>query len=233
MATGIDRVELDLTLGADGRLIVASDSWLERADPGHAGRAPSTLAEVVKLADRSGSDRLGYALLARLDPADPAPQAGPGEFARSLAGETSRLGIADRTIVLSFDWRVLQALRDQKPVLRTGCLTVEQDWRDNLERGRPGASPWTAGLDRDAFEDVPALVQAAGCSLWLPWIQDLHALSLAEAHAQGLEVIPWLVDGWETMAALLTAGVDGMITAHPDRLRQVMTEQGMTPPAAP
>src|SRR5262245_4035845 len=57
-----------------------------------------------------------------------------------------------------------------------------------LQRGRPGASPWTAGLDIDDFAgSARRLVAAAGCSVWSPNYRDVTAASLAEAQALGLK----------------------------------------------
>jgi glycerophosphoryl diester phosphodiesterase len=53
---------------------------------------------------------------------------------------------------------------------------------------------------------------------------------VAEAHESGLTVIPWTVDDPPTMASLMDAGVDGLITDYPDRLREVMADRGLTLP---
>ena len=55
---------------------------------------------------------------------------------------------------------------------------------------------------------------------------------VAEAHDSGLAVIPWTVDDPPTMAALMDAGVDGIITDYPDRLRALMAERGLRLPEA-
>ena len=53
---------------------------------------------------------------------------------------------------------------------------------------------------------------------------------VSRAHAAGMQVIPWTVDDKATMRALIAAGVDGLITDYPDRLRDVMAESGMKLP---
>jgi hypothetical protein len=41
-----------------------------------------------------------------------------------------------------------------------------------------------------------------------------------------MAVIPWTIDDPATMASLMDAGVDGIITNYPDRLRALMAERG-------
>ena len=91
---------------------------------------------------------------------------------------------------------------------------------------------WTAGLELRRFEDVPALVAAAGGKLWSPHFNDLTQALMQRARAEGLRVIPWTVNEPTDMERLIDWGVDGLITDHPDRLRQVMQQRGMALPPA-
>ena len=55
-----------------------------------------------------------------------------------------------------------------------------------------------------------------------------------EAHAAGLAVIPYVVDDEATMRHLIGIGVDGLITNHPERLRDVLASVGRElPPRFP
>ncbi len=42
------------------------------------------------------------------------------------------------------------------------------------------------------------------------------------AHARGFKVLVWTVDRPEQMRALIEAGVDGIMTNYPDRMRSVL-----------
>ena len=54
------------------------------------------------------------------------------------------------------------------------------------------------------------------------------------AHAAGLAVVPYGVDDAPTMRHLVRRGVDGLITNHPERLRDVLAGEGRNlPPACP
>ena len=124
----------------------------------------------------------------------------------------------DRADLQSFDWRVLTAARELAPDLSTVCLTAEQRWIDNILRGRPGASPWTAGLDVESFGgSVPRMVEGAGCAVWSPYYREATESALTEAHALGLRVVVWTVNEVDEMQAMARLGVDGIITDYPNR----------------
>ena len=200
--------------------------------PADGERIP-TLAEVVALTRKADNDAVRFNIETKLSPHEPEITPGPRAFAEAVLATVRSQGIEGRTTVQSFDWRSLRAVQQMAPAIPTVCLTVERSWLDNLERGRPGPSPWTAGLDLDDFDgDVPALVQAAGCAVWSPYFRDLTPDDLAVAQELGLKVVVWTVNELADMAALIELGVDGIITDHPDRLRKVMAEQGLPLPAA-
>ena len=46
-----------------------------------------------------------------------------------------------------------------------------------------------------------------------------------EAHGLDLQVATWTVDDTETMRAMVAAGVDGIMTNYPDRLRAVLEDR--------
>jgi glycerophosphoryl diester phosphodiesterase len=252
------RLSPDITRGPDGAWIAAPgpavrDLTLDqlrafdvgRIDPQsrYARRFPEqrpvdgaripTLAEVVGLIQRSGNARVRLSLETKLEPHAPELAPAPERFAELVVLELRRLGMAERTMVQSFDWRTLRAVQALAPEIPTACLTSEQPGLDNIARATPGPSPWTAGLDIDALGgSVPDLVKAAGCRVWSPNLADLHILSLAGARSLGLPVIVWTANDPTLMEALIDAGVDGIITDHPDRLRDLLLRKGLPVPAA-
>ncbi len=182
-----------------------------------------TLSEVLALGRRPGAGAIRFNLETKLTPLAPEETAGPEEFARSVVAVLRAEGMLGRANVQSFDWRVLFEARRLAPELSTVCLTAEQSWLDNVHRGRPDPSPWTAGLDVGAFGgSVPRMVEAAGCAVWSPYYRDLTAEAVAEAHALGLKVVVWTVNEADEMLALARMGVDGIITDYPDRAIEVL-----------
>jgi glycerophosphoryl diester phosphodiesterase len=194
-----------------------------------------TLASVFDLTRRAKADHVRFNIETKMSPAAKADTADPETFATVVLRVVKEAGMAARVSVQSFDWRTLKALQRLAPEIPRVCLTVERGANNNIQRGRPGPSPWTAGLDVDDFGgSTPRLVQAAGCSGWSPLYLDLTDDALKEAQALGLKIIPWTVNEPADMERLIAAGVDGLITDYPDRLRAVMAARKMPlPPSLP
>jgi len=199
----------------------------------HDGARIPALAAVLALAARAGNETVRFNVETKIDPRAPALSPPPDAFADALIAVLRGAHLERRATVQSFDWRTLRRVQAVAPEFPTVCLSAERSWLDNIQRGRPGPSIWTAGLDIDAYEgSLPRLVADAGCRAWSPYYGDLNGDAIDEAHALGLTVIPWTVDARADMARLIALGADGIITDYPDRLRAVMAEQGLPLPAA-
>lgn len=190
-----------------------------------------TLAEVIALVRKSGNERVRFNIETKLSPLAPEESPAPERFARMLVDLLRREGAAERSTVQSFDWRTLKHVQNLAPEITTSCLTRERGRSGNLEPAQKGASPWTAGLDLDAFDgSVPRLVAAAGCRVWSPFFREVSRQALAEAKRLGLDVVVWTVNDAAEITSLIEMGVDGIITDYPDRLRRVAGERGIRLP---
>lgn len=194
-----------------------------------------TLMEVFDLVRQAKADHVRFNIETKLTPTSGADTPDPETFAAAAARAVREAELAARVSIQSFDWRTLAILRRIAPEIERVCLSIDGGSGDTLQRGQPGASPWTAGLDIDDFGgSAPRLVAAAGCSVWSPNQRNVTAASLAEAQALGVKVIPWTVNERPDMERLIQMGVAGIITDYPDRLRAVMAERDIPlPPAVP
>lgn len=192
-----------------------------------------TLAAVFDLAKRAKADRMRFNVETKMTPTAGADAADSETLATAVIQLVRDAGLAARVSVQSFDWRTLGAFWRLAPEIPRVCLTVERGANDNIQRGRPGPSPWTDGLDVDDFGgSTPRLIKAAGCTGWSPLYLDLSDAALNEAKAVGLTVIPWTVNEPADMERLIAAGVDGLITDYPDRLRAVMAARKLPLPVS-
>jgi glycerophosphoryl diester phosphodiesterase len=191
-----------------------------------------TLDELFALVRTSGNTEVRLSLETKLSPLAPDDSAAPEPFARALIAALRAAGMARRSTVQSFDWRTLKVVQHEAPEIDTVCLTAQQRWLDNVGAGSDVASPWTAGLKFSDYGSVPRLVHAAGCRVWSAHFADLDAGLVKEAQALGLQVLAWTVNEPAQIDAVLTLGVDGLISDRPDRVRDAMRRRGLALPRA-
>ena len=214
-----------------GRLRPGSAYAAQHPDQvGADGARIPTLAAAYALAAKAGNRTVRFNIETKLDPGRPEETPAPEAFAEAVLAVAREAGMLGRTTIQSFDWRTLVHVRKLEPGVETCYLTVEAG-NDTVQAGRPGASPWLAGLDADDHGgSAPRLVRAAGGGCWSPSFRDLTPGRLAEAHRLGLRVVPWTVNRPEDIRAVIDLGVDGIISDRPDLVRVALAERGLPLP---
>ena len=130
---------------------------------------------------------------AKIFPDDPELTPGPEEFAGLILHLIRRHGLENRVILLCFDPRMLRVMKKLEPSIRRSALfETPRDW---MEVARE-------------FE--------ATCLG--PEYRLVTPERVAQAHAAGLEVVPWTANNPEDWAKLAAAGVDGIISDDPAAL---------------
>ncbi|MDB5856687.1 MAG: glycerophosphoryl diester phosphodiesterase [Ramlibacter sp.] len=271
LALGVNTLELDVALTADGVLVVSHDPYLNPTiarDPGgqwlpgtrgpliksltlaqlrgydvgrirpgtsyattfasqeaRDGARVPTLAEVFELAQARRAD-VRFNIETKVFPNRPEDTVAPEVLTQALLAVVQQAGMQSRVSIQSFDWRTLQLVQKLAPAIPTVYLTSQTASSDNT------ADPaWTAGLKLADHGSVPRMVKAAGGAAWSPNAPAVTEALVKEAHALGLQVIPWTVNSPADMDRLIAWGVDGLITDYPDRLREVMARRGLPLPA--
>lgn len=117
----------------------------------------------------------------------------PEVFAQILHDEIIRLGIANRTIVQSFDPNTLIHLRNINPYI-IQALLVENE----------------LGLE----ENLARLTYLP--EIYSPNYRLVDAALVQGVHDKSMRIIPWTVNDTSEMVRLLELGVDGIITDYPN-----------------
>lgn len=247
----------DITRGPDGQFLSARGPviWLSSFDelqrydvgrlkPGtrYAGLYPlqepvdgarlPKLEELFALVRKSGNRAVRFALETKVTPTAPGETMAPEAFARALIKAVRDAGVAERTTILSFDWRTLQVVQNEAPQIGTVYLTAQQRWLDNVGAGNADGSAWTAGFKVADHGSVPKMIKAAGGRIWSSFFGDLDADKVKQAQALGLQVLAWTVNEPAQIVQVMDLGVDGIVTDRPDLVRQEMQRRGMALPAA-
>jgi glycerophosphoryl diester phosphodiesterase len=269
---GIDAIELDVLVSADGQMVVHHDYKLNPAiarsadgvwvSPGtqpaikdltlaqlksydigrlqpkapYAAQYPEqtavdgeripTFKEVIDLFKKSCNPSTRLFVEIKTSPEEPELALPPEVISDRIVKMVRDEGIAARTWIISFDWRNLAHIRKIAPEITTGYLTIDTPRTSNLKPNQPGASPWLAGIDIDAFNgSAPRAVKAAGGRIWSPYFKNLTPESLSEARQLGLMVSVWTPDNPDDLRKMIEMKVDAITTNRPDVLKKMLEDK--------
>jgi glycerophosphoryl diester phosphodiesterase len=209
---GAGFIETDLHLTRDARFVAIHDTTLDRTTNGHGAVREMTLAQLRELDagkwfDRQFMDERIPTLEEILEFAKQRDVVFYLELKydsawgmhHALVGALRGVEYAARTTVISFDGGQIEAVRRLDPSIMTGLLVEVAD-----------GDPVQATIDVGGRQLCPRA--------------DLVTPELVErAHAKDLLVATWTVDQPEEMRRVIAAGVDGVMSNFPDRLRHVIS----------
>jgi glycerophosphoryl diester phosphodiesterase len=190
------------------------------------GERIPTLGEVISLLKAKCDPATQLWVEIKTNPEKPDLTPTPETVADAVVQFLRQQDFTGRVRILSFDWRALVHIQKIAPDIPTVYLSLVGRSLNNIKPGRPGASPWMAGLDIDDFSgSIPQAVKAAGGRYWAPYYKHITYDLLNEAHELGLQVFAWTPDKRGAMVRLIEMGADGIITNRPDILRSIVSEQ--------
>jgi len=210
IAAGAAMCELDVQPTRDHALVVIHDDTVDRTTDGQGAVKEMTLAELKRL-------DAGVSFGATAPRGEPIPTLDEvfavtaGQCALNIelkSGQVENEVVAlmrewkalESSMVSSFDWDRLARMREIEVAVRIGILAEK-----NVPRMLDAAARLSAYAINPRFD----LVSSELCDT---------------AHARGLKVLVWTVDAPELMRLLIGCGVDGIMTNHPARLREVLSE---------
>jgi glycerophosphoryl diester phosphodiesterase len=232
IAAGADVLELDLAVTKDNVLVVSHDPVIDekicrgpRAGVAiheltlaelrqwECGIAPNpafpkqqavrtripTFDEVLDLAPRGSFE---FNVETKIFAGKPQYTPPPEEFSRLVLEAIRRHKVESRVILQSFDFRTLHAMRKLAPKIRLSAL-------------------YQAGL-----RGFVSVAKEAGAEIVSPHYLLVTEGRVKEAHAAGIQVIPWTVNEPEQWERLLQDGVDAIITDDPAALIEYLKKTG-------
>ncbi|MDP3279410.1 MAG: glycerophosphodiester phosphodiesterase [Deltaproteobacteria bacterium] len=223
---GADVLETDARITRDGHFVLFHDATLERTTDGEGLVSSLTLAEILQLdAGAKFLDSDGQPLMKGLGFRVPTLEAvmktfGSARFNIELKGEDPaiaeafgeallRCGARDRVVLAAEDGAVMNAIRKHISWAPTGTSA-------------PEVFAFVSQLATD--EPVEPLL---GCALQVPhWFGEIEVVTqrfVDQAHRDGLAVHVWTINSPVEMQQLLSLGVDGIFTDHPERWRTLNT----------
>ncbi|PKN22549.1 MAG: glycerophosphodiester phosphodiesterase [Deltaproteobacteria bacterium HGW-Deltaproteobacteria-21] len=265
---GVDGIELDVLLTADGEIVVHHNfalnpdiariggEWIPQSPPSVIGKMtfkeirtydvgrikPSSsygarypeqqpadgeripaLREILSLLKERDDRQTRLWIEIKTSPEEPEMTVHPEIVVDAVIRLLEEEPFISRARFLSFDWRGLVHVHKTAPAISTIFLSVSSLNLDNIQHGRPGPSPWMAGIDIDDYNgSVPAAVSAAGGRHWAPHYMSLTLKQVEEAHSLGIKVYAWTPDSEGDMLRLMKMKVDAIITNRPDILSSLL-----------
>jgi len=203
-----DMCELDVQLTRDGSVVVIHDETVDRTTDGNGEVAEMTLEELKRL--DAGAKFKGGALKGERIPtldevfAVTSGKCGlnielkAGGLEHQVAQIMQSRNALNDSIVSSFDWDYLKKIQQLNFNIRIALLADDKPV--------------------DLMMNAVAMRAHAINPRWDMVTPDL----CKAAHEKNLKVYTWTVDADARMRALMEAGVDGIMTNHPERLRTVL-----------
>src|SRR3972149_3843451 len=189
-----------------------------------------TLREVLeRFAGQAWIDielKAGIAMSFPSRPSAPPPvhDALPG-VSTTLAQMRGSLMAEDPTVTIPLAGRVLEVVEQTRALLRgviSGFGAVALAW---TRAARPDVPTQWAVVSTDVADDA-AFASRAGFDVLSPQAYAATERNVSRAHDAGLAVHICAGDSEETMARLISLGVDAVKTGRPDRLRALLSALG-------
>ncbi len=217
----VDAVEMDVQMSRDGYPIVFHDNTLERLTNGEGNildrdfaylrslnaaahfpggwPAPEqipTLREVLELV----SGRVQVQIEIKTSQRDGVYGRYP-QIVEAVVNEVRATGMLQQTVIISFDWPVLLAVKEQEPTLATGAIVSDDAWKPDGE---------------DALDRLVQQVKPFGCD-WIALDHKLFRVDMPAAlHKHDLRLGLWTVNTLEQLRQFAEAGVDALTSDQPD-----------------
>jgi glycerophosphoryl diester phosphodiesterase len=226
-ALGVDVIETDVHVTADGELVIFHDEGVERTTDGTGRVSSKTLAELKRLdaAYRFSPDGgrsfplrgsgISVPTLREVFNALPHMRFNiePKQAVPSLAAPLCRLireqGMADRVLIASFSGSTLAEFRRECPEVATSAATGE-------------VASFLALYDAGLATSYGPTMQALQVPEHAGALRVLSRGFIEAAHGRNLRVHAWTVNAEGDMRHLIEMGADGIMTDYPDRLLKVL-----------
>jgi glycerophosphoryl diester phosphodiesterase len=224
LALGVDTLEADMQISADGVVIMGHDDDLLETGCAWAGEgsAPSSLVSELSAAELASWDcheelagiqapphltdalELDRTVALNLELKRPTQADADVYLEAILAYQRACSGCLDGRLTLqSFEWSALRHARSR--------------YGDQLEFR-------AAILDKQGELDTIAEAHAYA-EIWSPTHELVTPEIVEQVHGLGMQVIPWTVNEPKRMRELIVMGVDGIITDYPDRLLALVAKE--------
>ncbi|WP_347109326.1 glycerophosphodiester phosphodiesterase family protein [Paenarthrobacter sp. S56] len=233
---GVDAVEVDLWLTADGQLALRHDAVVDGRDiresalhdavaekqpltrpASNMETRPPTLEEVLALLRFADAGGVVLDIEVKTD-GDPWTQYG-SQIVAALSKTLEAHAPGQALRVRSFDPQILRTMAGSFPDIPM------------VAKCRPDGTPLLGQYPSEPFALIEAAL-ATGAAAVAPGIGLVNQALVARAHTAGLKVYPWTLTTAEEMSRAVLMGVDGICVDDVGFARDVLASMGQELPAS-
>ena len=210
LALDVEMIELDVHLAKDGSLIVIHDATVDRTSDG-TGRVDALTLDEIKEMDAG----------TWFDPAFKGERFLVLGEALDLIGDRVRLNVHVKAYDETRMAVVTQTIDEigSRDLIETSFIASDEQSIGVAKQLLPELA--VCNLTTQPKDTYIARSLSYGCEILQPGHAQVEEAFVSEAHTYGLEVNPFYADVESEMRRLIGAGVDGILTNHPDLLQTV------------
>ena len=152
----------------------------------------------------------------------------PEKMVSLILKDVKEFNLEDRTLITSYDWRILYELKKQNPNILRGFITLQQDL-STVKKNVYENSPWM--VKKYPMEELfllPNIIKSLEGHVWSVFYRDLTKQNVELAHKHGLATCVWTVNREKDIIRMIEYGVDGIITDYPKKVQEICKSKNIS-----
>ena len=152
----------------------------------------------------------------------------PEKMVSIILKDIKEFNLEDRTLITSYDWRILYELKKQNPNILRGFITLQQDL-PTTKKNVYDNSPWM--VKKYTIEQLfllPNTIKSLEGHVWSVFYRDVTKQNVELAHKHGLATSVWTVNREKDIIRMIEYGVDGIITDYPKKVQEICKSKNIS-----
>ena len=152
----------------------------------------------------------------------------PEKMVSLILKDIKEFNLEDRTLITSYDWRILYELKKQNPNVLRGFITLQQDL-PTTKKNVYENSPWM--VKKYPMEELfllPNIIKSLEGHVWSVFYRDVTKQNVELAHKHGLATCVWTVNREKDIIRMIEYGVDGIITDYPKKVQEICKSKNIS-----